>query len=74
MEPLLTLRKTSRQCSGESVYSVPGELPAEDRARWLAQLAETLDEARALVAQLQSIDDRGSPAQELYLSIEATRR
>ena len=53
--------------------SVPTEVPAAERARWLAELSEALDEAQRLLAGL---DRGGGPevhVRELHLRIEAAR-
>jgi len=51
----------------------PGESIAADRARWLAELSESLDEAQRLLRRL-GIGTAESPlAMELYLRIEGAR-
>ena len=51
----------------------PGESIAADRARWLAELSESLDEAQRLLMRL-GIGTAESPvALELYLRIEGAR-
>jgi hypothetical protein len=51
----------------------PGESFAADRARWLAELSESLDEAQKLLVRL-GIGTADSPlAMELYLRIEGAR-
>jgi hypothetical protein len=54
------------------VDRVPNEHPAANRARWLAELAEALDEASVLVRELGSSADAADTA-ELYARIEAVR-
>ena len=51
---------------------VPFDVSAALRARWLAELAEALEKARALVKQLGAADGR-LEAIELYARIEAIR-
>ena len=51
---------------------VPDEHPAANRARWLAELAEALDEASALVRELGS-SARAPDTAELYARIDAAR-
>lgn len=51
---------------------VPSEVSAALRARWLAELAEALEQARALVKQLGAAEGR-IEAIELYARIEAIR-
>jgi hypothetical protein len=73
MEPRLTSRKPARCSGGLDVCSVPTEVPAAERARWLAELSEALNAARRLIAEMALAGDRGAEAQELYLRIEAAR-
>ena len=73
MEQRLTSRKPT-PCSGEmDVCSVPAEVPAAERARWLAEVSEALNEAHRLLMGLTVTGDRRAEAQELYLRIEAAR-
>jgi hypothetical protein len=51
---------------------VPGSGPAAQRARWLAELSDALDEARRLVKRLGAADGR-LEAVELYTRIETIR-
>lgn len=51
---------------------VPNEDSAAQRARWLAELSDALDDARYLVNQLGAGDGR-IEAVELYARIEAVR-
>lgn len=44
-----------------------------DRARWLAELSDALEQAHALMWRLGIGDGGGSAAMELYLRIEAAR-
>jgi hypothetical protein len=54
------------------MVQVPGEGPAEQRARWLAELSEALDDARRVVKQLGAAEGQ-LEAVELYTRIEAIR-
>jgi hypothetical protein len=54
------------------VSRVPFEVSAAQRASWLAELAEALEDARALVKQLGAMEGRIG-AVELYARIEAVR-
>ena len=51
---------------------VSGEVSATRRARWLAELADALDEARQLTKRLGAAEGR-IEAVELYARIEAVR-
>ena len=51
---------------------VPGERAAARRAKWLAELAEALDEARRLMKQLGAAEGQLESV-ELYARIEAIR-
>jgi hypothetical protein len=53
--------------------SVPIEVPPADRARWLAELAEALDDAQRLFRQLDVRTIPRADAFELYMRIEAAR-
>lgn len=54
------------------MFKVSGEDSARRRARWLAELAQALDEARHLVKLLGAAEGR-IEAVELYTRIEAVR-
>ena len=56
-----------------NVYSVPPEIPAAERARWLAELSGVLNEAHHLIQRLELRDDQCALAKELHLRIEAAR-
>lgn len=56
-----------------NVCSVPPEVPATERAKWLAEVAEALNEAHTLVTRLHPSGANRSEAIELYLRIEAAR-
>lgn len=51
---------------------VPSEVSAALRARWLAELADALEQARALVKRMGAAEGR-IEAIELYARIEAIR-
>jgi hypothetical protein len=53
--------------------SVPIEVPPADRARWLAELAQALDEAQRLFRQLDVRTIPRADAFELFMRIEAAR-
>jgi hypothetical protein len=56
-----------------NVSQAPIEISAAERARWLGELSEALDSARAVMVRLE-LDPHGSvAAMELYLRIEAAR-
>ena len=53
--------------------SVPIEVPPADRARWLAELAQALDDAQRLFRELDVRTIPRADAFELYMRIEAAR-
>jgi hypothetical protein len=55
------------------MFSVPTEVPAPDRARWLAEVADALDQAHRLLVELDVQNDATADALELHLRIEAAR-
>jgi hypothetical protein len=55
------------------MFSVPTEMPAAGRARWLAELAEALDEAHRLLFELDLHDHGAAEALDLHVRIEAAR-
>ena len=57
----------------KDVYSVPAEIPAAERARWLAELSGVLNEAHHLIQRLELREDQHALAKELHLQIEAVR-
>jgi hypothetical protein len=59
--------------AGVMVCSVPTEVPAAERARWLAQLSDVLNQAHRLLSQLELWGEQQFVARELYLRIEAAR-
>lgn len=54
------------------MFEVPNEISAAERARWLAELADALDDARQVTKQLGAAEGR-IEAVELYARIEAVR-
>jgi hypothetical protein len=55
------------------VCSVPSEVPAADRARWLAEVSIALDEAQLALKKLSLVEDDYDLARGLHVSIEAAR-
>lgn len=55
------------------MFSVPTEVPAPDRAHWLAEVADALDQAHRLLVELDVQNDGTADALELHLRIEAAR-
>ena len=53
--------------------SVPIEVPARERAQWLAELAAALEEARLMLARLDAGVLSRAEAFELAMRIEAAR-
>jgi hypothetical protein len=53
--------------------SVPIEVPPAERARWLAELAQTLEDARRLFHQLDHACLTRAEALDLHMRIEAAR-
>lgn len=53
--------------------SVPTEVPAAERARWLAELSEALDHAHRLLIGMGQSQGLQLEMRELYLRIEAAR-
>jgi hypothetical protein len=66
--------KHALQPPGANVYSIPIEIPAAARARWLAEIAETLDEAERLLNRLNLGGEHLPLMVELELRIEAARQ
>ena len=55
------------------MFSVPIEVPPAERARWLAEVSDALEQAHRLLCELD-IDDASTPdALDLYVRIEAAR-
>lgn len=55
------------------MFSVPTEVPAADRARWLAEVADALEQAHRLLFELDLENDATADALDLYVRIEAAR-
>jgi hypothetical protein len=55
------------------MFSVPTEVPAADRAGWLAEVADALEQAHRLLFELDLENDATSDALDLYVRIEAAR-
>lgn len=53
--------------------SVPTEVPAAERARWLAEISEALNDAHRVLGQLQLSEEDEAEARELHLRIQAAR-
>lgn len=47
--------------------------PGRDRAQWLKELAEAIDEAQLIAWQLGVVGDSSSEALDLYLRLDAAR-
>jgi hypothetical protein len=64
----------SAQCHGRgvSVVQVPSEASAAQRARWLSELSDALEEARRVIGQLSAADGQINAA-ELNARIDAIR-
>lgn len=58
---------------GGHVCSVPTEVSAAERARWLAELSDALNEAHRILTRLDLPQDHHDEACELHLRIEAAR-
>ena len=52
---------------------VPAKFSAAERAQWLAELAEAIDEAQKLVWRLGVSEGNSARANELYARLEAAR-
>lgn len=52
---------------------LPNELPAVERARWLAELAEAIDQAQRLAWRLGIVDGNSADAKALYARLELAR-
>lgn len=74
MEPRSTWRTGRFHARGDEVCSVPTEVPAAARARWLAEISEALNEAHQLLVELQLPAERRLEVRELFVRIEAVRR
>jgi G:T-mismatch repair DNA endonuclease (very short patch repair protein) len=58
---------------GRIVCSTPVEVPAAARARWLAEVAETLEQAEHLLNRLKRDGHRAANFTELTMRIEAAK-
>jgi hypothetical protein len=58
---------------GTNVFGTPVEVPAAARARWLAEVAETLEQAEVLLNRLKRNDYRVANLSELSMRIEAAK-
>ena len=56
-----------------SVSRVPSEVSAAERARWLAELAEAIEQAQRLVWTLGMAHGRSAEALDLYARLESAR-
>lgn len=65
--------KRREDCRGAKLFSVPTEVPAADRARWLAEVSQALDEARALLHALSVNEGEYELACDLNARIEIAR-
>jgi hypothetical protein len=73
MEPSATPAKRCYSVPGANVFSTPVEVPAAARARWLAELAEALDQAARLVNGLIVSGQHAGPIGELELRIRVAK-
>ena len=55
------------------MFSTPVDIPAVARARWLADVAETLDQAKDLLDRLKLARTDAALAVELAMRIEAAK-
>lgn len=60
-------------CRGAKVSSVPIGMPAAERARWLAEVSNALDEARHILTTLSLPEEDYGLAMDLHIRIEAAR-
>ena len=56
---------------GARVSSVPTQVPAAERARWLTDVSNALDEARHVLTNLSLADEDYGLAIDLHVRIEA---
>jgi hypothetical protein len=66
--------KGAIQGRGTNVFRTPVEVPAAARARWLAEVAETLEQAELLLNRLKRDEYRVANLGELSIRIEAAKR
>lgn len=69
----MRLRQWYQLMGGKDLYGVPAQIPAADRARWLAELSEVLNEAHEVMLHTDFSEQQRAAANELYLRIEAAR-
>lgn len=62
------------QRRGANVYSRPVEAPAAARARWLAEVAESLDQAEMLLNRLKREGYPSANLVDLSMRIDAAKR
>jgi hypothetical protein len=62
------------QRRGANVCSTPVEIPAVARAKWLAEVAETLQQAEALLKRLKLDGDHAELVAEVEFRILVARR
>jgi hypothetical protein len=55
------------------VFSVPSDVPAAERARWLAEVSAALDAASELIARLDFAPEDTSAKLDLCIRIETAR-
>ena len=60
--------------SGANVRITPAQIPAVARARWLAEVEETLEQATLLLNRLQRHGYRTASLVELAMRIDAAKR
>jgi hypothetical protein len=68
-----TISKRGNHCRGAKVSSVPTQLPAASRARWLADVSRALDDARLILTSLSLVEEDYGLAMDLHVRIEAAR-
>jgi len=73
VEPFSTWRKRHHGSKGIVVVDRPPAVSPADRARWLAELSEALDQALVLVTSYALTAEVQTEAFELDLRIEAAR-
>ena len=73
MEPSATPAKRCYPTPGANVCSTPVEIPAAARARWLAEVAETLEQAERLVNRLKISGEHAVSVGELELRIQIAK-
>jgi hypothetical protein len=61
------------QCRGATMYSIPVEIPAAARARWLAEVAETLEQAESLLNRLRHSGRHAALLIELEMRLQAAK-